>query len=270
MLAYRISPFALALLFTACTGEIQEDIPEGITPAQEAARKAWVIGAQPVLQERCGECHGGSMPAVGWLEGAPDIQAQRTDLLTYQTAAMLSILDFNAPQSSPIIKKGAHDGPALSADQASKLVEWITKEREAEPEMSGFPAKSDPLTMMPCTSGAPGEATCPYNEIPLDAMGAAGAKLQFTAGNLSGQLYLSSLKIIPGPGGAYVEHPILVSLPAMGEPVLDKLDRYASLKLNLAAGAMTGTLGNGTGSFPGFNPLDPIALYAKVVGPMKP
>jgi hypothetical protein len=268
MLASRF-PLALALLFTACTGEIQEDLPEGITPEQEAARKAWVTGAQPVLQERCSECHGGSMPAVAWLEGAPDVNAQKTDLLTYQTAAMLSLLDFNAPQASALIKKGAHDGPALSAGQASGILDWIQKERDATPTTSGFPVKTEPLVMMPCSAGAPGSATCPYNEILLDAAGAPGAKLQFTAGNLSGQLYLSSIQVIPGPGGAYVEHPVLVSVPAMGEPILDKLDRYASVKLNLAAGAMTGKLGNGTGSFPEFNPNDPIALYAKVVGPMK-
>jgi hypothetical protein len=260
----------LAPLLFACTGLIEEDVPEGLTPAQEAARKAWVVGAQPVLQERCSECHGGSMPAVGWLEGAPDLFAQKEDLLTYQTAAMLSLIDFNAPQASPLIKKGAHDGPALSVGQASGIVEWIQKEREATPETNGFPVMTEPLVMQPCTAGAPGSATCPYNEILLDAAGAAGAKLQFTAGNLSGQLYLSSIQIIPGPGGAYVEHPIFVSVPtAPAEPILDKLDRYASTKLNLAAGAMTGKLGNGTGSFPEFNPNDPIALYAKVVGPMK-
>jgi hypothetical protein len=264
-LALTLAPFLFA-----CTGLIEEDLPEGLTPEQEAARKAWVVGAQPVLQERCAECHGGSMPAVAWLEGAPDLFAQKADLVTYQTAAMLSIIDFNAPQSSPLIKKGAHDGPALSAGQSSGIVEWIQKEREATPTMSGFPVMTEPLVMQPCTAGAPGSATCPYNEILLDAAGAAGAKLQFTAGNLSGQLYLSSIQVIPGPGGAYVEHPIFVSVPAApAEPILDKLDRYATVKLNLAAGAMTGKLGNGTGSFPDFNPNDPIALYAKVVSGMK-
>ena len=57
-----------------------------------------------------------------------------------------------------------------------------------------------------------------------------------------------------------------------GASILDPLDRYASVKLNLAAGAAAAMqqLGNGTGSFPTFNPNEPIAVYAKVVGPMKP
>lgn len=269
MLLLRL-PLAAGLfgLFAACTGEILEDIPEGISPAQEAARKAWVTGAQPVLEGKCASCHGGSMPAVAWLEGSPDVNAQKEDLLTYANP----LVDFNAPQTSLLIKKGAHDGPALAAGEASGILDWIQKERDASPDLSGFPVKTTPLVMMPCTAGAPGTPTCPYNDIPLDEAGAAGAIVQFTAGNLSGQLYLSSIRVVPGPGGAYVEHPVFVSVPMTGEPILDPLDRYASVKLNIGAAAPPAMqqLGNGTGSFPMFNPNDPIAVYAKAVGPMKP
>lgn len=268
MLAFKL-PLAAALfaVLTACTGEIQEDLPEGISPAQEAARKAWVTGAQPTLDANCASCHGGSMPAVAWLEGAPDVNAQKEDLLTYTKP----LVDFNAPQTSLLIKKGAHDGPALTAGQASGILDWIQKERDATPAMSAFPVMTTPLTLMPCTAGAPGTETCPYNEILLDAVGSAGSKVQFTAGNLSGQLYLSSIKVIPGPMGAYVEHPVFVSVPATGDPKLDPLDRYASLKLNIAANAPAAMqqLGNGTGSFPSFDPTQPLAVYAKAVGPMK-
>lgn len=257
--------FAVGLL--GCTGQIEEDLPTGISPEQEAARKAWVISAQPVLDKNCVSCHGGSMPTVAWLEGSPDINAQKEDLLTYTKP----LVDFNSPQASLLIKKGAHDGPALSASQSSGIIDWITKERDATPTMSGFPVQTMAQALMPCTAGAPGTETCPYNDILLDAAGATGAKVQFTAQNLSGQLYLSSIKVIPGPMGAYVEHPLFVSVPAMGEPKLDPLDRYAATKLNLAAGAAAAMqqLGNGTASFPGFLPTDPVAFYAKAVGPMK-
>src|SRR5215207_484052 len=93
MLASTRLLFAVALL--GCTGEIEEDIPEGISPAQEAARKAWVISAQPVLESKCASCHGGSMPAVAWLEGSPDINAQKEDLLTYTKP----LVDFSAPMT---------------------------------------------------------------------------------------------------------------------------------------------------------------------------
>lgn len=269
MLAPRLH-IAIGLLAAtgACTGIIEEDLPEGITPEQEAARKAWVVGAQPVLDANCASCHGGSMPAVAWLEGGPDVNAQKEDLLTYTTP----LVDFNAPQTSLLIKKGAHDGPALSAGQASGILDWIQKERDAQPMSNGFPVQTAPLVLMPCTAGAPGTPTCPFNDVPLDAHGAAGAKIQFTASNLSGSLYLSNLKLIPGPTGAYLDHPVFVSVPAMGEPILDPLDRYASLKLNLAANAAAAmqTIGTGTASFIGFNPAEPLAVYAKEVGPMKP
>ena len=262
--------FVIGLM--GCTGEIIEDVPDGISPEQEAARKAWVVSAQPVFSMNCASCHGGSMPAVAWLEGGDDVNAQKEDFLTYMTTVMGSLVDFNSPQSSLIIKKGAHDGPALTASQASGIIDWITKERDATPSMSAFPVMTAPQPMMPCTAGAPGGPDCPYNEIALDAAGAAGAKVQFTASNLSGQLYMANIKVIPGPMGAYVEHPLFVSVPATGEPKVDPLDRYAAVKLNIAAGAPVAMqqLGTGTASFPMFNPLDPIAFYAKAVGPMKP
>lgn len=257
-----------AALLGGCTGQIEEDLPEGITPAQEAARKAWVVSAQPVLQEYCSECHGGSMPAVAWFEGGPDVNAQKEDLLTYTKP----LVDFNSPMLSLLLKKGAHDGPALTASQASGILDWIQKERDARPEEGGFPVKTTPLVAMLCTSGAPGTPTCPLISVPLDEVGSAGSKIEFTASNLSGSLYLSSLKLVPGPQGAYLDHPVIVTVPAMGEPVLDPLDRYSTLKLNLAAGAPAAMqqIGTGTASFIGFNPADAIAIYAKEVGPMKP
>lgn len=258
--------FAIGLM--GCTGQIEEDVPEGITPEQEAARKAWVVNAQPTLSMNCASCHGGSMPAVAWLEGGDDVNAQKEDLLTYTKP----LVDFNAPQTSLLIKKGAHDGPALTAGQASGILDWIMKERDATPQMSAFPVMTAPQPMMPCIAGAPGTTDCPYNEILLDAAGAAGAKVQFTATNLSGQLYMANIKVIPGPMGAYVDHPVFVSVPAEGEPKIDPLDRWASVKLNLAAGAAAAMqqIGSGTASFPTFNPADPIAFYAKAVGPMMP
>lgn len=266
--------FAALIGMGGCTGQIEEDVPEGITPEQEAARKAWVVGAQPVLSANCAMCHGGSMPAVAWLEGGDDVNAQKEDLLTYTspTTMTMPLVDFNAPQTSLLIKKGGHDGPALTATQASGVLDWIQKERDATPAANGFPVMTAPIALMPCTAGAPGSPTCPLNTFPLDEHGAPGAKVEFTASNLSGQLYLANIKVVPGPTGAYVDHPIFVSVPAMGEPKLDPLDRYATVKLNIAAGAAVAMqqLGTGSATFPMFNPAEPLAFYAKAVGPMMP
>jgi hypothetical protein len=271
----RLHFAALIALVGGCTGQIEEDVPEGITPEQEAARKAWVVGAQPVLSANCASCHGGSMPAVAWLEGGDDVNAQKEDLLTYTSATTMvtPLVNFGAPQTSLLIKKGGHDGPALTAGQASGILDWIQKERDATPAVSGFPVMTPAIAMMPCTAGAPGTPTCPLNIIPLDDQGAPGAKVEFTAANLSGQLYLANIKVVPGPTGVYVDHPIFVSVPpAPAEPLLDPLDRYATTKLNIAAGAAVAMqqLGTGSATFPMFNALDPIAFYAKAVGPMMP
>lgn len=270
MLAPRLC--FVVLFGFGCTGQIEADIPEGISPEEEAARSAWVANAQPVLDTNCASCHGGSRPEVAWLVGAPDVQAQRSSLLMYQrVGGMGKIVSLGAPSTSELIKHGAHEGPALSAEQASKVLDWIQKEREAQAMGNPFPVMLAPTAMMVCTTGAPGSPTCPYNDLPLDGAGAAGAKVQFTMNDVSGSAYLSNLKVIPGPMGVYVEHPIFVSVPAMGMPKLDPLDRYEPVMLNLPANAPAAMqmLGNGTASFIGFSPADPIAIYFQAVGPMK-
>ena len=268
MLATRLS--IVVLLGIGCTGQIEADLPAGTTPEQEAARRAWVAGAQPVLDTNCASCHGGSMPNVAWIEGGPDVNAQREDVLTYM-GTMGTIVQLGTPQTSLLVKKGAHDGPALSAEQATKVVDWITKERDAKGMMNAFPIMLPPTAMMVCTTGAPGSPTCPYNEFPLDAAGATGAKVQFTMTDVGGTPYLANLKIIPGPMGVYAEHPLFVSVPAMGMPKLDPIDRYQTLRLNLPAGAPAAmqTLGNGTASYSTFATADPITVYFVAVGPMK-
>ena len=258
---------AALVVATGCTGTIDEDLPEGITPEQEAARKVWITKAHPVLEQNCASCHGGSRPEVAFIEGAPDPYAQKTDLLTYEKM----IVSLSAPQTSMLVKKGPHEGPGLTATQASGIIEWLQAEREATPDMNGFPVMTAAIAAMPCTAGAPGSPTCPYNEIPLDEAGAAGAKVQFTAMDISGSLYLSNLAVLPGPMGVYVEHPVVVSVPMTGEPKLDPLDRFFNVMLNLAPDAPLDQqrLGTGAGSFVGFAPADPVAFYFVAVGPMK-
>jgi hypothetical protein len=267
MLAPRLS---FVVLLVGCTGQIEADLPAGISKEEEAARSAWVAKAQPVLDTNCASCHGGSRPEVMWFAGGPDVQAERKSVLMY-SGAKGPIVSLGAPSTSDLVKHGAHEGPALSADQASRVIEWIQKERDAQSMGNPFPVMLAPTAMMLCTGGAPGSATCPYNDVLLDGAGAAGAKIQFTLTDVSGAVYLSGLKVVPGPMGVYVEHPIFVSVPAMGMPKLDPLDRFEPIKLNLPANAPAAmqTLGNGTASFAEFKPSDPIALYFTAVGPMK-
>jgi hypothetical protein len=255
---------------TGCTGLIEEDVPEGVSPEQEAARRAWVAGAQPVLNTNCYSCHGGSMPAVAWMGmNTMDVYMQKDALLMYPKG----IVDLGEPQTSLLLKKGAHDGPALTAGQASKVLEWIEKERDASPTTAGFPVMLTPQAIMPCTGGAPGDPTCPFNEFLLDANGATGAKVQFAATNAAGALYIQALKIIPGPMGVYAEHPMFVSVPAApAMPKLDSIDRYQTTVKNLMMGAPAAmqTIGTGTATFADFSPTDQIAVYFKALGPYKP
>src|SRR5690349_753014 len=113
---------SFVMLLVGCTGQIEADIPEGISPEEEAARSAWVAKAQPVLDTNCASCHAGSRPEVAWITGGPDVQAQRKAVLMYTrpTANNQPIVSLGSPSTSELVKHGAHEGPALSADQASK------------------------------------------------------------------------------------------------------------------------------------------------------
>ena len=70
----RLHFAALIGLVGGCTGQIEEDVPDGITPEQEAARKAWVVGAQPVLGANCAPRGFQERVTVRTARGAPEIR----------------------------------------------------------------------------------------------------------------------------------------------------------------------------------------------------
>lgn len=272
MVRLTVPAMLMALVVaTGCTGLIDDSTdPGGLTPEQAAARKSWNEGAQPMLAAACASCHGGSMANIEFLQGA-DATAQRETLLAYPRA----LINLEAPQSSQILTKGLHSGPALLADQASAVLEWVQLEKAA----AGSTGEEEPILMTAqfapqiCTGGLPGTATCPYNDIGLDDVGATGAKIRFVALALGSGLYLNNLRLNPGTGGAYIEHPLFVSYPDGKEPVADPIDRFFAVKMNLlgtvAADSPETQIAGGTAAFVGFVATDKIAIHFKLAGPHK-
>jgi len=264
----RLSVGALAALtLFGCSGLIDSGEDPNVSAEENAARQLYVQKAKPVFDVACASCHSGSDPTVAFLQGA-DPMAQRETLLASET------VNLEAPQSSRILTKGAHSGPALLASQASDLLEWIAAERDAAGATGGPDAGLETALFTPvlCTGGSPGDATCPITYVDISTLvpNWAGAKIKFVAQPLSQDLYLTNLALEGGPEGVYIEHPLFVSWPVEGNPIPDTLDRFFNVKMNLKADDMPSPINGGTAAFINFLPTNQLSIHFKVVDRYRP
>ena len=248
----RLGLPAVVLVFAACSGEIQSDIYEDLDPREQVALEKWVEKALPVLGTKCVMCHDGSMPMIGYLSGATDLE-KRDTLIAYMPA----VVNMNAPQSSRMLTKGNHTGPALEAKEASDILSWIVAERDARDEIP--PIRTAQMVPMLCTMGNPGDPQCPINMIDLTALGQPG-RVEVVVSQLVADSYLTNIKIVAGAAGLHIAHPLFESWPAGAtEPKPDPIDRWFNVELNLAPNAES-AIGTGEGTFVGFNVADALSI----------
>ncbi len=271
----RFSVAASLIAMVGCTGLIDAPPPS----KAETARQIWVEKALPALREAtCEVCHGGAAarPMVEFLVGADDL-AIRQSVMDFDPA----VISLDAPQSSRLLNKGQHEGPPLVGNLKSDVQEWVQAEKEAAndtgPGGGGtLGLRTEDFTFSLCTSGTPPAATCPINEIALDSLGEGagipGAKIRFVAQGVGTGLYLNRLELVPGPMGAFLEHPLFVSIPVdpMEKPIADTFDRFFNTKLNLMMGATPVQIGGGTAAFVNFPPQNKIAIFFKAAKPFQP
>ena len=261
----RLVFFAMATA-AACTGDITDKSLQGLTPEQALAKTRWLKDAEPVFQAKCIMCHDGSMATANpvpdpYLAGSGDMAIRDTAI-----AYVPELVNLGAPKSSRVLSKGTHEGPALTAQEATAILGWIEAERDARPP--GMVIETMQVMM---TEGS--AAT-----IPLDSVGAAGATLTFTAQTIAGGVYMTNLQVTAGPDGVYFEHPLFVSDPPGGTGsgsgsgsastgIPDPLDRYYATKINL----MTGSAAIGEpATFDGFSITSPISVRFDVVDKYRP
>ncbi len=268
---------AAVLAASGCSGLVDNDGLDGLTPEQVNAQRLWVSSALPQLQANCMSCHDGSMPPADFLVGDGDL-VKRDTLMAYTATIGGPIVDLGAPSLSLLLTKGMHDGPALDAAQSSDILEWVNAERDAAPDDGGGTRiETTPFLSQLCTSGLPDDPAapnpnCPVNKISLDAIGGTGAEIRFVVQSLGANgLYMTNLKLVPGAAGVFIEHPLFISLPAEGDPKLDSIDRFASVKLNLMATATPAeqVIGDGTASFIDFSATDMLLIHFKAVSAFK-
>jgi hypothetical protein len=235
------------VLLAGCTGNIQDKSIAGLTPQQAVAKERWLQNAEPVFKAKCTMCHDGAMPpADPYLVGATDMAIRDTAV-----AYVPQLVNLGAPASSRVLTKGMHEGPALTAQEASAILTWIAAERDARPPAMVI----ETMQVMV----AQGSAT----DIALDGLGYAGAKISLTAMAVQSDTYATGITVTAGADGLYVQHPLFVSDPAGMDPIPDPIDRFYSTTLDLMANG-TMTLSAAT-TFTGFAIGNPLSIRFDVL-----
>jgi hypothetical protein len=267
MVRLSVGAFA-AVLMLGCTGLIDGG-DEDISKEERVARQAFIEKAKPTFDTICASCHSGSDPNVAFLKGANPMEVRATILAD-------DVVNLEAPQTSRILTKGAHSGPALLASQASDLLEWLSAERDAAGVAGGIDTglETAPFTPLICTGGTPGNAagTCPITTVDISTLveGWTGAQIKFVAQALSQDLYVTNLSLEGFAEGVYIEHPLFVSRPVDKTPIPDTLDRFFNVKMNLMGGSMPTQISGGTAAFINFAPTDQISIHFKIVDRFRP
>jgi hypothetical protein len=278
----RLSAAATAALLLGCTGLISGDPAGGggtLTPEQQVALNLFKTDAYPVFSANCATCHSGLYPDEAFLQ-ATSIETIRTKLLGFDP----QVVNLDAPESSRILVKGAHEGPALTATDTSALLGWIQAEKDAAGSTTTtVEIATDKFNPLLCTGGVAGDVAgcttgdpthcCPVNIVKLDSVGLVGAEIDFVAQPLSSDLYVSDLYLKAAADGVYVEHPLFVSWPAQGDPIPDTIDRFFAVKMDLAAttttpicpGPSCDHIGAGAAAFVGFPPQNQLSISFKVL-----
>src|SRR5262245_18173994 len=197
---------ALALLAGGCMGEITNGAngDDTLTPDELAARTAFDQEAKPILDGFCASCHAG-IANVDFMKPEPDV---RTRMLTWP-----NLINLDTPTQSLLLNKGAHEGPALTTDQASALLSWVNLEKTA----AGGTATTIQTAAFQPVPGA--------NTVDLGPICLAGSTLTFRLEPLSVGIYLNEIAVNAGPDGAHVVHPLFVTWDEHGTATPDPVDR---------------------------------------------
>jgi hypothetical protein len=253
----RRAVFLVAL--ASCTGDIdQGEQVANLSPQQQLAQTAWVKQARPALRDgTCDTCHAGQMTM-----GAPAYMAGMTDLDARDTmvAFIPSVISLGSPRTSPVLLKGMHEGPAISAGGATALLTWIQYEQGARMDMT-MEIETAHTPIADCSNGAPGDPTCLVTTFDLTAAGSTGSTITLYAKALGADLYAQQIEATAGPSGLTLVHPIFRSWPAGStDPKPDANDTFFNVNLSVAAGMKVQLGAMSNYNFSGFSVNDPMSV----------
>jgi mono/diheme cytochrome c family protein len=112
-------------LFGACVGGIDTPPPGGDDqPPATTARQLFDQTVSPLLAAKCIGCHVGSETSATNMFLGPDGQASFYNTLVNDRA----VNGGYDPAAATILLKGAHEGPAWSMTEVTKISDWLTAE----------------------------------------------------------------------------------------------------------------------------------------------
>lgn len=235
---------------SACTGLIDgvgsggSGSAGGEDPPAAKPRETFEREVLPLLNANCKGCHVDA--EHGWMKAAPD---EYTSVMAWP-----HLVEVLTPESSQLLTKGQHQGPAWTVEQAATVLSWIVLER-SEHETTEGPE----TTAIAVVDG--------QNSIRLDDAGAAGSMLAFTAQRLQLGLYLSNIAVTAGTGGVHLTHPLFVTWKDT-TPSPDPVDSFDTVDMNVEEG-MTGTVGGGLLLLPDIQSDAMLSVSFKQIGPAK-
>jgi hypothetical protein len=195
-------------------------------------QKAW-----PALNT-CLGCHG-SQPAIDWMAPGTQDGAYQT-MFGFQPP----VIDLDSPESSLVLTMGKHTGPAMLPADAATVLDWIQKERLERVTTTDTPVEIGPVTP-------------PMGAVTNVDLG-HGATLSFTATAFDGDLELDNVQIATTSAKIHVVHPLFVSRPLGKESVVDEVDRYDDVDINIPAATVQPLL---SATFLDFAATDPITIH---------
>jgi hypothetical protein len=221
-------------------------------PTEAALRQEFSTDIAPIIAGAdgktgaCGACHG--VPgAVGtpFLVGA--------DMLTTMLAFPSLIGD--APETSRLLTKGLHEGPAFPPSQVPPIAAWIIRWAAFGPKPMGMTPGGGPEPSKPViVPFAPQIGAGLINTVDLAVLTAelAGQSITFEASLSGTNLILSKLEVkTASMMGIRIVHPLFVVWDDKLNPKPDPVDSFSNLDQTVAAGA-TASLGPGLLVLPNF------------------
>ena len=221
------SSIVIGLALAGCVGDSEP------APAGKSSREVFDARVWPALA-RCAGCHA-TQPTIDFL--APGTPAAYDTLFGFQPA----VIDLGSPGSSLLLTMGLHTGPAFTAPESSAILEWLVAERDARVPDVGERTVLGPFGAETVT-------------LPLPI----GGSVRLVASPFSDGVAFSDVSVTAGATGLHVEHPLFVSQPPRAEPILDELDRFADVELDLAPNE---TVALGGAVFTAFSSIDPLTLH---------
>lgn len=201
--------------------------PDDIEDPPLDARRLFEKFAEPELTKSC-SCHASKADTVDPFLLESD---RYTSITTYQNGKFL----VNPPESSLLLQKGAHRGPAFATDQAEAVRAWLSSEAAERGKAMGSPTS-------PTVAIRTGEFYISLEKLTGDPL----AKLTFTMDSAGLRSYrITNLKLTAGTlAGIHAKHPRVIIFSATGAAP-ESSDALSTVDMTAMA-RMTATVGSGT------------------------